>query len=67
MKKQFFLIISIFVLAASSLSGATNINNGKSRKKMRILFIVDKFPWYTKVVILNQIVGLIQRGHDISI
>lgn len=35
--------------------------------KMRILFIVDKFPWYTKVIILNQITGLLDRGHDVYI
>src|SRR5271156_3048544 len=35
--------------------------------RMRILFIVDKFPWYTKAIILNQVTGLIDRGHDVYI
>jgi len=40
----------------------------KSDKKvMRILIVVDRFPWYTKQVIINQITGLLDRGHDVYV
>jgi len=40
----------------------------KSDKKiMRILVVVDRFPWYTKQVIINQITGLLDRGHDVHV
>ncbi|MBD2046336.1 glycosyltransferase [Coleofasciculus sp. FACHB-64] len=34
---------------------------------MRIAFIVGKFPTVSETFILNQIVGLIERGHEIDI
>jgi colanic acid/amylovoran biosynthesis glycosyltransferase len=34
---------------------------------MRIAFIVDRFPKISETFILNQITGLIDRGHDIDI
>lgn len=34
---------------------------------MRIAFIVDIFPIVSETFILNQITGLIDRGHDIEI
>lgn len=40
----------------------------KSDKKvMRILCVVGKFPWYTKQVIINQVTGLLDRGHDVYV
>ncbi|MGB8367528.1 MAG: glycosyltransferase [Candidatus Babeliales bacterium] len=37
------------------------------KKRMRILFVVGTFPWYTKQIIINQITGLIDRGHDVYV
>ncbi|HBE30790.1 MAG TPA: colanic acid biosynthesis glycosyltransferase WcaL, partial [Cyanobacteria bacterium UBA11368] len=34
---------------------------------MRIAFIVGKFPTVSETFILNQIVGLIERGHEVDI
>jgi len=34
---------------------------------MRIAFLVDQFPTLSETFILNQIVGLIDRGHDVDI
>lgn len=39
----------------------------KSKKIMKILFVVDVFPAPTQTFILNQIKGLIDLGHDITI
>ncbi len=36
-------------------------------RPFKILFIVDKFPYYTKTVILNQVISLIDLGHDVRI
>ncbi len=38
-----------------------------SRKKMKIAFIVDHFPSVTQTFILNQITGLLDRGHNVVI
>lgn len=37
------------------------------KNPLRILFVIDKFPWYTKSIIVNQIVGLLDIGHDVRI
>ncbi|MEN9519388.1 MAG: hypothetical protein RLZZ381_1976, partial [Cyanobacteriota bacterium] len=34
---------------------------------MRIAFLVDQFPSLSETFILNQITGLIDRGHEIDI
>jgi colanic acid/amylovoran biosynthesis glycosyltransferase len=34
---------------------------------MKILFAVDRFPKISETFILNQVTGLIDRGHDVSI
>lgn len=34
---------------------------------MRVAFIVDGFPRFSETFILNQIVGLLDRGHDVRI
>ena len=34
---------------------------------MRIAFIVDQFPSLSETFILNQITGLIDRGHEVDI
>lgn len=33
----------------------------------RFLYVFDKFPWYTKSIIVNQITGLLDRGHEVNI
>ena len=34
---------------------------------MKVAFIVGQFPILSETFILNQIVGLIERGHDVDI
>jgi colanic acid/amylovoran biosynthesis glycosyltransferase len=36
-------------------------------QKMKIAFIVNRFPHLSETFILNQITGLIDRGHDVTI
>lgn len=36
-------------------------------RPLRILMVVERFPWCTKQVIINQYIGLYERGHDIYI
>ncbi len=36
-------------------------------KQLKILFIIEKFPWYTKVIMMNQVISLLDRGHDVHI
>ena len=44
-----------------------NISYFHQRNKMRIAFIVDRFPTISETFILNQMTGLIDQGHDIDI
>ena len=37
------------------------------KKTMKILMVVSTFPKIHDICILNQITGLIDRGHDVSI
>jgi len=34
---------------------------------MKILFIIGKFPLLSQTFVLNQITGLIDRGHEVDI
>ncbi|HHP7243518.1 MAG TPA: colanic acid biosynthesis glycosyltransferase WcaL, partial [Elainellaceae cyanobacterium] len=34
---------------------------------MKVIFIVGRFPVLSEAFILNQITGLIDRGHDVEI
>jgi len=36
-------------------------------RQLKILMVVDRWPWYTKQVIINQFTGLIDRGHDVYV
>ncbi len=44
-----------------------SVKNNITKKRMRLLFVLGTFPWYTKMVIINQITGMLDRGHDIFI
>jgi len=44
--------------------GATSL---WAHRPLRILMVVERFPWCTKQVIINQYIGLYERGHDIYI
>lgn len=60
MKKRFFLISSLFfIFSAFQLSA--------DKKKLEILFIVDRFLPRSQIFVLNQITGLIDLGHKITI
>lgn len=34
---------------------------------LRILFIIEKFPWHTKAILFNQMKGLEARGHTVEV
>ena len=57
MKNRFVFSIYLLVTLLPCFGGSS----------LRILFMLDKFPWYTKGVIVNQIIGLLKRGHDVCI
>lgn len=68
MKKQ--VIIVLLFIFGNSAQPAKNISNavrGNVKKRLKILFILDKFPWYTKAIIVNQIAALMQNGHEVDI
>lgn len=52
--------------AVSSKPGGASVIDA-DRLKLRILVIVGEFPAISNPFILNQITGLIDRGHDVSI
>ena len=51
----FFLFMTSFVLA------------GQPARKLKILYVVDAFPKLTETFIAENIVGMIEKGHDISV
>ncbi len=65
-----FFLISVCQLTpyAKHSDPTVSCKSGKKNTKpLRILFVVGTFPWYTKIVIMNQITGMIDRGHDVYI
>ncbi len=59
------MLISLFV--HGSTPSRNSVSPSQKRPCMSILMVVGKFPWYTKQVILNQLVGLLERGHDVYV
>ena len=71
MNKYIHLFFFIFV-ALSQGKVLTNSHVVAMKQKpqyqsMRILFVIGRFPWYTKSIIVNQLVGLLDRGHDVHL
>jgi hypothetical protein len=56
-----FFLINVFI---STIIDAHALS---ARTPLRILFIVGFFPSSTEHFILNQIIGLLQRGHSVAI
>ncbi len=65
--KFLLLFVNLFFSIYTSCSDYQVNINKLPKYKMKILFIIDKFPWYTKAIILNQAIDLIDRGHDVYI
>lgn len=43
------------------------VNSVQCKRRLKILMIVTKFPYSLQTFIINQIEGLIERGHDLYI
>lgn len=57
--KIFYLAVKCLMLSFSMISA--------DPKKLKILFVLHEFPKFNQPFILNQITGLIDRGHDVHI
>ena len=65
---KYFFFILIFLCSSTKLfSEIANNLRGSKKKSLNILFILDKFPWYTKAIIVNQIAALMKKGHNVDI
>lgn len=75
MKKWLSLISTLFVCLQSSHThalssqaiNATAYSAKKTGESLKILFIVDKFPYDFQVYIVNQIKGLMNLGHEVYV
>lgn len=43
------------------------IQEKQTKSKMKILFVLERFPWFTKTIILNQMIGLLNFGHEVYV
>lgn len=66
MKYNFHAKIVVYLVLFSSLF-STVIILPTSQKRLKILFITDKFPYSPRKYIDNQITGLIDLGHEVYI
>lgn len=57
------IVICIILSSIHTISYTIEI----SHKPLKILFIIPVFPKFNQTFILNQITGLLDKGHDISI
>lgn len=79
---RFFIFILILACSFRNLEGTYSLKNEESeffnlaanqsrtlplQSPLRILFVVGSFPLLPETFIINQITGLIDRGHDIWI
>ena len=61
----FFIFIALSQGKILTNSYAVAVDQKPQYQSMRILFMIKRFPWYTKSIIVNQLVGLLCRGHDV--
>ncbi len=69
------LLLSIFLncvsfadlLSKQNTILAVHNQSQQSNKPMRVLFVVGNFPTLSETFVLNQITGLIDRGHEVFI
>ena len=61
----FFIFIALYQGKVLTNSYAVAVDQNPQYQSMRILFVINRFPWYTKSIIVNQLVGLLCRGHDV--
>ncbi len=68
LKKKTLLIIFLLTnqLVCQSNGSEISVPN-KKQKPLKILFVVSSFPPNSGTAILNQITGLIDRGHDVYV
>lgn len=52
-------------MSGSDMHGLSNLH--KQSRKMKILVAVWRFPTLSETFVVNQIIGLIDQGHDVSI
>jgi len=60
------LLIIILLMNQSNNSEVFSLF-GKKQRPLKILFVVSTFPPYSGTAVLNQITGLIDRGHDVYV
>ncbi len=66
--KKIFLIISLLVNQLIGRSEENKINQTtQQQQSLNILFVTSKFPHATRVYTDNQIVGLLDKGHNVYI
>lgn len=65
---QKIMLVLSFVICGSLYSFNHQYSkSATTKKKMKILMVMDKFPSAIKTIILHQITGLIDRGHEVHI
>ncbi len=68
--KRVVLLLLIVCLFVNQLVGQSNNSDDLANKKwepLKILFVVTSFPPQSGTAVLNQITGLLDRGHDVYI
>jgi len=66
LKKKFFFIIFLLIGQTNNSDISIDVSN-KKQKPLKILFVVSSFPPHSGTAVLNQITGLIDRGHQVYI
>ena len=68
LKKKTLLIIFLLTNQLVGQSNGSGISlPNKNQRPLKILFVVSSFPPNSGTAVLNQITGLIDRGHDVYI
>src|ERR1700730_12877982 len=60
------IIITLQILIFGGIQAHLNVPLA-AQNQMRILFVVSRFPAHAGTAVLNQITGLIDKGHKIEI
>ncbi len=66
-EKRRYLIFLILLFFCFTNNAAVRKIKLPHDKHLRVLFVLDKFPWYTRAIVVNQIVALIEHGFHVDI
>lgn len=67
MGKKFLFFIILVMISNRAVAGLEFGTRGSFRRPLKILCVLGSFPLLPEIYVVNQLAGLLERGHDVYI